>query len=435
MISAQPIAQRLPEKGPLVTVVMSNFNGARYLEAALASVLGQSHRALELIVVDDASQDDSLAILRRVAAGDSRLKVIARPCNTGPAGARNAALEAARGEWIAIVDADDLIHPHRIKRLLAAAQAKGVHAIADDLVSFGSAPTAGQTLLEGRQLTAPLPLNAAEFIQSDTVTSGLGSFGYLKPMIHRDALGTLRYDETLRVGEDFDLYARLLICGVSFLVVPAPLYLYRRHSGSISHRLSVSVLQKLLDANDTLARRATLQRPQDSDLRAAFVGRGVALERALRYQRLVDALKARKGVEAMRRLIRDPVLLMDLGASLADRLRRRAPETEVTAQPHTLVMADPRRVDQVPAPPDAIRIPVVANDAEPDAGWAAQRSLASRLVKLTGNTLPDVVAEGSAGLEGLGYLPAWRSARLLLDAQTARHAIVPPGVAVEILSG
>ncbi|WP_227271323.1 glycosyltransferase family 2 protein [Roseobacter weihaiensis] len=429
------MAQTLPERAPLVSVVMSNFNGASYLEAALASVLGQSHRALELIVVDDASQDDSLAILHRVAAGDSRLRIISQPHNTGPAGARNAALKSARGEWIAIVDADDLMHPHRIKRLLAVAQTKGVDAIADDLVSFGSAQTAGKTLLEDRQLTAPLTLTAAELIQSDTVTSGLGSFGYLKPMIHRNALGTLRYDETLRVGEDFDLYARLLIYGVSFLVVPAPLYLYRRHSGSISHRLSVPVLQKLLDANGTLAHRATQHRPQDSDLQAAFIGRAAVLERALRYQRLVDALKARKGVEGLRRLIRDPVLLLDLGASLADRLRRRTPETGVPAKPWTLVMADPERVGQLSAPLDAIRIPVSANDAEPDADWAAQRSLASRLVKLTGDALPDVIAEGPAGLEGLGYLPAWRSARLMLDARTAQHAIVPPGVAVEVLAG
>ena len=82
---------------PLVSVVMANFRGAAHLEPAMRAVLAQSERRLELILADDASDDDSVAIARAVAEGDHRVRVIASPRNRGPAATRNLALEAARG--------------------------------------------------------------------------------------------------------------------------------------------------------------------------------------------------------------------------------------------------------------------------------------------------------------------------------------------------
>lgn len=127
-------------QSPVVSVVMANFRGAAYLPAAMASVLAQSERRLELILADDASDDDSVAIARRIAAQDARVRVIASARNGGPATTRNLALDAARGAWIAVVDSDDLIHPHRLERLIVAAEATGADLIADDLVFFGAVP-------------------------------------------------------------------------------------------------------------------------------------------------------------------------------------------------------------------------------------------------------------------------------------------------------
>ena len=118
---------------PLVSVVMSNFNGAAYLEAAVTSVLAQSYGALEVIVADDASTDDSVTILNRLAEDDPRLKTVALTENKGPAGARNAAIEAAQGDWLAIVDADDRVHPDRIARLMNQSKRHDSDQIADGL--------------------------------------------------------------------------------------------------------------------------------------------------------------------------------------------------------------------------------------------------------------------------------------------------------------
>ena len=121
---------------PLISVVMANFNGAPHLATAVQSVLAQSHQNLELILVDDASTDLSPSVIAELAHTDARIRTIVLDHNGGPGHARNAALEQARGEWVAIVDADDQIHPERFERLLHVARTAGADIVADDLLQF-----------------------------------------------------------------------------------------------------------------------------------------------------------------------------------------------------------------------------------------------------------------------------------------------------------
>src|SRR5437868_1739700 len=100
---------------PLVSVVMPLYNAAVYLPAALDSILAQTLRDFELIVVDDGSRDRSPAILRRYQSRDPRLRVISRP-NTGIVGALNDGLAVSRGEFIARMDADDISLPERFEK-------------------------------------------------------------------------------------------------------------------------------------------------------------------------------------------------------------------------------------------------------------------------------------------------------------------------------
>lgn len=100
--------------GPLVSCIIPCFNGERYLEAAIDSILQQTHRQLELIVVDDGSTDDSAAVVRRF--GDRVLYHVQE--NRGPAGACNTGLALASGEYIAFLEQDDLWLPGKIRRQL-----------------------------------------------------------------------------------------------------------------------------------------------------------------------------------------------------------------------------------------------------------------------------------------------------------------------------
>ncbi len=419
---------------PLVSVIMANYNGAAYLQDAVASVLDQSHSELELIVVDDASDDGSHEILRKWAASDARVRPIFLTTNVGAAGARNIAVGAARGAWIAIVDADDLIHPMRIERLLATAQRMGADAVADDLLSFGASETAGQTLLADAPNLGPKWITAADLVQSDAAIAGLASLGYLKPMIRRDTLGALRYDETLRIGEDFDLYCHLLVQGARFLLTPDPTYLYRRYRGSVSHRLTVPAVASLISSHDRLADLAAAICPTDEALMRQLARRRARLGHALRYQELVAALKSRDLPQSIRHLCHKPSLLADLVKSGKDRMRRKHPFRQKSAggKAMTLVLAAPDRLDQVAAPSGAIRLPVQPSTGLDGADGTGRRKLACQLARLAGQGPVDVVADGLAGLEALGYIPMCRSKQLVLCKEDAEKAPIPQGVVLQL---
>jgi len=105
---------------PRVSVIMPIYNAAAYLREAIASVLAQTMRELELIAIDDGSTDDSVSIARELAASDPRLRVEAMPGHAGTAQARNAAIALARGRYLAFLDADDVAVPVRLATQLAA---------------------------------------------------------------------------------------------------------------------------------------------------------------------------------------------------------------------------------------------------------------------------------------------------------------------------
>ena len=95
----------------VVTVVIPVFNSATTLARAVASALEQTLAAFELLIVDDGSTDDSLAVANALARQDARIRVIAMPQNGGKARAMNHAAKLAAGDWVAVLDADDRYLP------------------------------------------------------------------------------------------------------------------------------------------------------------------------------------------------------------------------------------------------------------------------------------------------------------------------------------
>ena len=127
---------KLEGPSPRISVIMANYNAEAYLPQALQSVLDQTFKDLELIFVDDGSTDSSVDIAQYYAAKDSRIRVFSGQRRGGPSPVRNFALDQARGDWIAVVDSDDHIHPERFERLLQFAVAKNVDILIDDLLIF-----------------------------------------------------------------------------------------------------------------------------------------------------------------------------------------------------------------------------------------------------------------------------------------------------------
>lgn len=96
---------------PRLSIVVANFNKARFVEGTLRSALAQGDD-VQVVVVDDASTDDSLAVIRAVAATDPRVEVVAMAANRGQSFCENRGLDAARGEYVIYLDSDDFLAPH-----------------------------------------------------------------------------------------------------------------------------------------------------------------------------------------------------------------------------------------------------------------------------------------------------------------------------------
>ncbi|RAI54666.1 glycosyltransferase [Roseicella frigidaeris] len=316
---------------PLVSVVMANHNGARFLAEALRSALAQSLAAIEVVLADDGSTDDSLAIARAIAAEDRRLVILPSAPNGGPGAARNRGLAAARGHWIAVMDSDDLMHPERLARLLEVAEQTGCDILADDMLAFFADGSAPRPLLRGR-LALPAEIDLATYVRANVLFGRLPALGYLKPFLRAETLrrSGIRYDPALRIAEDYDLVARLLATGARFRILPELTYFYRRHDASTSHRLRRTDLTAML-ASDSAFRAAI--GPQDAATEATFRRRRASIERALAYDGILAALKAGDPAAALREAIRSPGGAALLRLPLRDRLARMLARPRPVAAP------------------------------------------------------------------------------------------------------
>lgn len=317
----------MPSPDPIVSVVVANFNGERFLADALASALDQTLRDIEVILVDDASTDGSLEIARVLACEDSRLRVLARETRSGPGGARNDGFAAARGRWIAILDSDDMMHPARLEQLVGAAEAVHADLIADDLLIFrDDAPPA--SLLSARQRRLGW-VSAADFIAHNRLLSREPALGYLKPLIRTAFLRHhgISYDPALRIGEDYDLIAQLLAKGARFRLLDTLGYFYRKHVRSISHRLSDETISEMRAADTRL--RALFDKDAVADeIARAFDVRLSSIERAATLSAIVAALKAHRWGEAGMLALRNPRAIPLLADPIASRWKKLWPPRE-----------------------------------------------------------------------------------------------------------
>lgn len=223
---------------PRVSVAMPCYNNARYIGRAVRSAAAQEGVELaEIVVVDDGSTDDSLAVLRALQSEIPALKVIESERNNGVGIARNRSLEATTGDWVAILDSDDAFAPGRLARLIAAAEDAGVDMIADCLILYDL--EAGVEAPGQIHPVFPLRLLDLPDLLAPDATTGLEP-GLLKPVGRRSLIesGQWRYRPTVRHGGDFDLYFRLISQGVRFGWISDPLYYFSSRVGAITGRYS-----------------------------------------------------------------------------------------------------------------------------------------------------------------------------------------------------
>lgn len=234
---------------PTVSFLMSVYNAERYLRQTVESILNQTYQDFEFVVINDGSTDRSLAILQNYAAQDKRIRLIHRE-NRGIPATRNELVAQARGELIAVMDADDIAFPDRLA-LQVAFLLKNPETVwvggAFDLIDD-----------RGRRLTRVEMPQSNDEIQALLVQ---GSTSFLHPgaMIRRSALLKVGgYDEALPTAHDLDLWLKLSEVG-KLANLKEPVVQYRIHANSICDRNKERALNEIQIAFDRAWQRRGIQ--------------------------------------------------------------------------------------------------------------------------------------------------------------------------------
>jgi hypothetical protein len=229
---------------PLVSVIIPMFNYGHYLPQTVHSALAQDHVEPQVIIVDDASTDDSKAVARRLAAADGRVTVIGQQRNGGPAAAFNRGYAAATGEFIVRLDADDLLTPGSLARSVAL---------------FDAFPDVGLVYGHPVHFTGPPPATARQHVRSWSIwpgrdwiaercRRGVNCITTPEAIVRGSVLqqaGPLSTD--IQVATDIHLWLRIAALADVARVNGPDQALYRLHPDSLTHQPAYTPLVDLAE--------------------------------------------------------------------------------------------------------------------------------------------------------------------------------------------
>lgn len=210
---------------PLISVILPVYNGEAYLAEAIDSILAQTFKNFELIMIDDGSTDSSLAILTQYQARDSRIRVVSRE-NRNLVATLNESIDLARGEWVARMDQDDISLPHRFERQIHQLEHTEADICGSWVKYFGGSNRHTWQAYESDQA-----------IKMDMLFKS--PFAHPSVMMRTHLLKKLRYDKNCEKAEDYDLWVRAALAGWNMTNVPEVLLMYRTHAFQITSKSSL----------------------------------------------------------------------------------------------------------------------------------------------------------------------------------------------------
>ena len=204
----------------LVSVIMPAYNCAAYIEEAIQSVLAQSYSYWELLVVDDCSSDQTVALVQRLQQQDTRIRLLQNTTNLGGAGARNRAIEQAKGRYIAFLDADDFWLPTKLEIQIKAMQQ---HHYAFMFSAYRLVGEQGECL---GHVDVPRRVDYAMLLKHNYI-------GCLTAIYDTGQLGKI-FMPVVRKRQDFALWLQVLKRADAAYGINEPLACYRIRAGSLS---------------------------------------------------------------------------------------------------------------------------------------------------------------------------------------------------------
>ena len=289
-----------------VSVIIPALNAEKTIARAIGSALNQTLGDIEVIVVDDGSEDRTRAIVSEIVFGDARVHLITHDIRQGVSAARNAAIEAAEGEWIAMLDSDDWFGPQRLQRLIDHARFHRLDGVVDNLLMVDA--LTGEHLGEAfprAWLDPAHPMPTALPVSRDIPyhQDGMG-FGYCKPIFNRAAfLQTVGgYDRRFKCGEDLLALQKFLFHGAKVGAIEKAHYFYsvdlNSHSNKPGANVHISNVNRALTIE---ARKADLM-----TILPLLQGRQIIID----FDALTKALKSKRTMEAFTFLKRVPLTVL-----------------------------------------------------------------------------------------------------------------------------
>lgn len=206
---------------PAISVVMPAYNVAAYLAVAAGSVLAQSYRDIELIIVDDCSTDETPGVAQHISEADPRVCFLRTECNLGGAGARNLGLQAARGRYVAFLDGDDSWAEDKLEKQLLALQESGAQLCYTAIRKMDA-----EGILFGKLQSVPDSVSYQELLGNPLI-------GCSTVLLDYEAVGRPLMPD-IRKRQDFAFWLSLLRNGSKAVGINEPLTFYRVRPGSLS---------------------------------------------------------------------------------------------------------------------------------------------------------------------------------------------------------
>lgn len=248
MNAMEPRADREGLQAATVTVVIPCYNYARYLPQAVESVLAQAGVDVNVIIVDDASTDDSLEVATALCACDPRVTVIAHPLNQGPVETFNDGLAQASGEFLARLDADDLLTPGSLARSVAVMHAhSSVGLVYGHPLHFSGEQLPAARLIAKRWTVWP----GRDWLAA-RCRSGLNVITSPEVLMRKSVVDEVGGQQPLAHTHDMEMWLRMsAFCDVAY-IHGADQAWHRDHPASLSAR-QVDALRDLTERRDAFA--------------------------------------------------------------------------------------------------------------------------------------------------------------------------------------
>lgn len=223
-------------ENPYFSIIVPVYNTEQYIRLCLDSIISQTFRDIEIIIVDDKGTDNSMEIVQEYAKRDSRIIIIENETNQGVAYSRNSGLEKATGKYISFIDSDDYIEPNYLYEMMIHSEEGRYDIVKGNFI----------TEFSDRKILSDMNPKIRKRLSSNEFAGIEFTYAFWNAIYRRSVIedNHIRFPN-LKNGEDMVFLIKFLLCSKNFQISDTPIYHYRQHEASASKKISESYIKSI----------------------------------------------------------------------------------------------------------------------------------------------------------------------------------------------